>query len=115
MTKQSIPLFIFGMAVGAIVLLIVEFSADWVVTAGAAQQEAERAAQEAVVESLVPICVAQFEQETNPTEALQELQAASSWARADHVEEQGWATMPGSQSANPDIADECAEKILARS
>jgi hypothetical protein len=115
MKRQAIAPFVFGMAVGAIVLLIVEFSADWVVTAGTAQEEAERVAQEAIVEQLVPICVAQFEQEPNQTEALQKLKAASSWARGDYIEEQGWATMPGSESANTEIADECAEKILARS
>jgi hypothetical protein len=113
MKKQSISPFVFGMAVGAIVLLIVGFSADWVVTTGAAQKEAERVAQEAIVEELVPICVAQFEQEPNQTEALQQLKEQSTWGRGDHVEKQGWATMPGSQSANADIADECAEKILA--
>ena len=113
MKKQSISPFVFGMAVGAIVLLIVGFSADWVVTTGAAHKEAERIAQESVVEELVPICVAQFEQEPNKTEALQQLKEQSTWARGDYVEKQGWATMPGSSSANTDISDECAEKILA--
>ena len=113
MKRQSITPFVFGMGVGAIVLLIVGFSADWVVTAGAAQEEAERMAQEAVVEKLVPICVAQFEQDPNKAEDLKNLKAKSSWARGGFIEQQGWSTMPGSQSANTDIADECAEKILS--
>jgi hypothetical protein len=113
MKRQSIAPFVFGMGIGAIVLMIIGFSAGWVVTTGAAQEEAERVAQEAVVEELVPICVAQFEQDPNMTEDLKNLQAKSSWARGDFIEEQGWATMPGSQSANTNIADECAEKIMA--
>jgi hypothetical protein len=101
------------MGVGAIVLLIVGVAADWVVTAGAAQQEAERVAQKAVLEKLVPICVAQFKQDPNKTEALKKLKAESTWLRGDYVAKQGWATMPGSQSANTNISDECAEKIMS--
>jgi len=113
MQRQSIAPFVFGMGVGALVLLIVGFSADWVVTAGSAQEEAERTAQEAVVDKLVPICVAQFEQDPNKAENLKNLKAKSSWNRSDFIEQQGWATMPGNQSATTDIADECAEKILS--
>ena len=113
MKKQSIAPFVFGMGVGAIVLLIVGFAAGWVVTAGAAQQEAERVAQEAVVEELAPICVAQFKQDPDKTEELKKLQKESAWSRGDYVEKQGWATMPGSQSANTDISDECAKKIMS--
>ena len=115
MKRQSITPFVFGMGVGAIVLMIVAFSANWVVTVGAAQEEAERMAQKAVVDKLVPICVAQFEQDPNKAEDLQKLKAQSTWARSDFIEEQGWATMPGSQSANTNISDECAEKIMATS
>ena len=115
MKRQSITPFVFGMGVGALVLMIVAFSANWVVTAGAAQEEAERMAQKAVVDKLVPICVAQFEQDPNKAEDLKKLKAESSWARGDFIEEQGWATMPGSQSANTDILDECTEKIMATS
>jgi hypothetical protein len=115
MQRQSITPFVFGMGVGVIVWMIVGFSADWVVTAGTAQEEAERTAQEAVVEKLVPICVAQFEQDPTKAEDLKKLKAESSWARGDFIEEQGWATMPGSESANTDILDECAEKIMSTS
>ena len=59
MQRQSIAPFIFGMGVGAIVLMIVGFSADWVVTAGTAQEEAERMAPKAGVDMLVRSCVAQ--------------------------------------------------------
>ena len=113
MKRQSIAPFVFGMAVGAIVLLIVGFSANWVITTGSAQEEAKRMSQEAIVEQLVPICVAQFEQDPNKAEDLKNLKAKSSWARGDFIEKQGWATMPGSQAANTNIARECAEKILS--
>jgi hypothetical protein len=100
MKRQSITPFLVGMGVGALVLMIVGFSANWVVTASAAQEEAERMAQKAMVEKLVPICVAQFEQDPNKAEDLQNLKAQSTWARGDFIEAQGWVTMPGNQSAN---------------
>jgi hypothetical protein len=115
MQRQSITPFVFGMGVGAIVLMIVGFAAGWVVTAGAAQQEAKRMAQEAVVDKLVPICVAKFEQDPNKAEDLKQLKLESTWTRGDFIDKQGWATMPGSDTANTDILDACAEKIMATS
>jgi len=61
------------MGVGAIVLLIVIFSAGWVVTSGSAQAKAEEMAEDAVLDRLAPICVVQFMQDPNKKERLKEL------------------------------------------
>jgi hypothetical protein len=65
MKKEQIKPFVWGMAGGAIVLLIVIFSAGWVVTSGSAELKAKAMAADAVRNRLPPIAVAQFMQDPN--------------------------------------------------
>ncbi len=46
----------------------------------------------AVVDRLVPICVAQFNQDPEKDKNLKELKEKSSWERDKYVNKQGWAT-----------------------
>ena len=112
MKKEMIKPFIWGMVVGVIVLLIVIFSAGWVVTSGSAQAKAEEMAEKAVVDQLAPICVVQFQQDPNREERLKELKEKSYWERGDYVKESGWATMPGAESPARGVADECASRLM---
>ena len=112
MRKEMIKPFVWGIVVGAIVLLIVIFSAGWVVTSGSAQEKAEEMAEKAVVDHLAPICVVQFQQDPNKEERLKELKEKSSWERGDYVKESGWATMPGAESPARGVADECASRLM---
>jgi len=112
MRKEYIKPFVWGMVVGAIVLLIVIFSTGWVVTSGSAQAKAEEMAKQAVVDRLAPICVAQFQQDPNREERLKELKELDSWKRGDYVKEQGWATMPGEKEPDSKVAEECARRLM---
>ena len=105
---------VWGGIVGAVVITIVGFSADWIVTSGAANKQAERRAEQAVIAALTPVCVAQFKKMAKEKQAthLAALQDKSSWQRGDYIEEQGWATMPGSKEPNDEVADACAEELL---
>ncbi len=98
--------------VGVIVLLIVIFSAGWVVTSGSAQEKAEEMTEKAVVDQLAPICVTQFLKDPNREERLKELKDKSSWERGDYVKESGWATMPGAESPARGVADQCASLLM---
>jgi len=115
MKREEIKPFAWGMAVGAIVLLIVVFSAGWVVTSGSAKAEAKVMASNAVMNRLAPIAVAQFMQDPNKEERLKELKKLESWGannRSDYVQKQGWATMPGDKEADSGLADECARRLV---
>ena len=115
MKKEDIKPFAWGLAVGAIVLLIVVFSAGWVVTSGTAKAEAKVMASNAVMNRLAPIAVAQFMQDPNKEERLKELKKLESWGannRSDYVQKQGWATMPGDKEADSGLADECARRLV---
>jgi len=112
MRKEMIKPFVWGMVVGAIVLLIVIFSAGWVVTSGSAQAKAEEMVEKAVVDHLAPICVEQFLQDPNREERLKELKGKDFWTRGDYVKKSGWATMPGAESPARGVADECARRLM---
>lgn len=111
MAKHNKGTFIAGVALGAIIAPITAFSVGWIVTSGAADAAARNAANEAVVNSLTPICVSQFSKDNADGEQLAKLKATSKWSRAEFVAESGWATMPGSDSANGLVASECARRL----
>ena len=111
MKKEYVKPFVMGMVVGAIVLLIVIFSAGWVVTSGSARAKAEEMAKEAVVNRLAPICVEQFLKDPNKEERLKELKTIDSWERGKYVQKQGWATIPGEKEPESKVAEECARRL----
>ena len=112
MRKEMIKPFVWGIVVGAIVLLIVIFSTGWVVTGSSAQDKAEEMAEKAVIDHLAPICVEQFSKDPNMEERFEQLKAKDSWMRGEYVEKSGWATMPGAESPARGVADECARRLM---
>jgi len=112
MKKEMMKPFFWGVVIGAIVLLIVIFATGWVTTSTSAETKAKEMAEEAVVDRLAGICVVQFQNDPLRYDKLKELKEKSSWEQGDYVEKQGWATMPGSESPDSDVADECAKRII---
>lgn len=103
-----------GAAGGAVAVVIVGLSAGWVVTSGAASEMAEQRSEKAVLAALTPVCVAQFRAQTSQQRQTQlaALEDESTWQQGDFVAEHGWATMPGAEKANDEVADACADKLL---
>ncbi len=102
---------LWGAVGGGIVLAIIGFAwAGWV-TGSSAQKMAEELAQNTVVARLAPICVEQFNQDSEKDQKLTTLKETKSWERADYVEKQGWATMPGENEADSQVAAKCAELL----
>jgi hypothetical protein len=112
MNKQNITPFAWGAVAGAIVLSIGMFASGWAVTSGAADRSAKTMTETAVVENLAKICIAQFEAAADKAEKLAALKRIDYWQRATYVNEQGWATMPGSESGTSQVASECAELLV---
>ena len=46
------------------------------------------------------------------TTQLAALEEESFWGRGDYVEKQGWATMPGGDKPNDEVAEACATEVL---
>lgn len=115
MKKEFVKPFMLGMVGGAIVLLIVIFSAGWVVTSGSAQAKAVEMSADAVLDRLVPIAVAQFMQEPNREEQLKEMKKLDTYGmdnRSDYIKKQGWAIMPGEKEPDGQVADALSRRLV---
>ena len=110
--KEMIKPLLWGAIGGAILTIIIGFTWGGWVTGGTAQTTAEEMAEAAVVDRLVPICVAQFNQDPEKDKKLKELKEKSSWERDKYVNKQGWATMPGDKDPDSSVAGKCAEQIM---
>ncbi len=108
MDWEKVKLGLWGAAGGAIVLAIIGFSWGGWVTGGTARQMAAEVAKTAVVDRLTPICVEQFDRDSEKDQKLKELKGKDSWNRGDYVQEQGWATMPGEKDPDRTVARKCA-------
>lgn len=104
--------FVWGAVVGAIALAITGFTWGGWVTGASAQKLAAASAEQATVASLVPICVAQFQNSPKAQASLAALKATQDWEQTDYVLRAGWATMPGT-TAEPsrDVATGCAAAL----
>jgi hypothetical protein len=101
-----------GGIVGAVAAVIVGFSWGGWVTGGSSDKHAASAAHDATVAALAPICVDRFRAQGDAAAKLTELAKASTWERGGVIERSGFAMMPGSKTADSDVARACAE-ILA--
>lgn len=113
MKRQEVKTFAWGAVAGAIVVSIGLFATGWAVTKSSAEQAARMASETAVTDSLAKICVAQYEVAPNKSEKLAALKEANTWQRGSYVVEQGWATMPGSESGTSQVGSACATLLVA--
>jgi hypothetical protein len=110
--KEKIKVGVWAAIAGAILTMIIGFAWGGWVTGGTAQSRAKEIAENAVANRLVPICVAQFNQDSEKTQKLKTIEETSTWQRADYIEKQGWATMPGEKEPDSDVAEECANRLM---
>jgi hypothetical protein len=101
-----------GAVAGAIVIMILGFTWFGWMLGSTAEKLANQRAETAVVAALTPICVEKFQHQAGAAEKLAEFKKiSSSWDRRSAIEKGGWATAPGSETANSAVASACAEKL----
>ena len=105
---------LYGAAIGAVTLAIIGFAWGGWVTGGTAQQIASDQARLEVVAALVPICIQQSKQDPQVVETLAQLKDAGNYQRSDMLMKAGWATMPGSNDPNRQVARACMEELSAQ-
>ena len=102
---------IYGALVGAAIAGIVGFSwGGWVTGSSAEKMASERAADN-VIAALVPFCLDMSRTDNERVAKLATIREASSFKRRDAVMETGWATMPGAEGPNRDLAQACIEGL----
>jgi hypothetical protein len=107
--KQNIKPVVYGAVIGAIVVMIVGFNFVGWVTGKTANEMVSAG----IVESMVPICVGQYNGDADKIAKLAEMKKTDSWKRPEYLVSQGWATMPGAAEADTTVARRCVEKILS--
>ena len=112
---EKVKPILLGAVGGAVALAILGFGWGGWVTGGTAEDMADKRARSAMVSALAPICVDKFQQESAFETKLSELNETRSYQRAAFIEEGGWATMPGSEEGDRDVAKACADMITAMS
>ena len=110
--KAKIKIGVWAAIGGAILTIIIGFAWGGWVAGGTAQSRAEKIAADAVVARLVPICVAQFNQDPEKDSKLKKLKEIDSWKRGEYVRKQGWATMPFEKDPDSRVSDRCSELIM---
>jgi len=104
---------VWGAVIGSILTMIVGFSWGGWTTSSTAHQMAVKQADAAVTAALVPICLAEEKADAARAKKLSELTAiTSSWEQTEFVMKSGWATFPGDEAPNRDVAEDCASEVL---
>jgi hypothetical protein len=102
-----------GAVIGSVFTMIVGFGWGGWVTAGTADQTATRQANAAVTSALTPFCLAKAKRDPAGAKKLGELRAIDySYQQQQFVIEAGWASMPGSEEPNRQVAEACASQLL---
>lgn len=77
------------------------------VTGGTLNDRAMAMSRESVVASMVPVCLDMACSDPARVEKLETIRAASTYQRRDAVMAAGWATVPGTDAPDRDIAQAC--------
>ena len=110
--KGKIKTGLWGFIGGAIITMIIGFGwGGWVLGSNSLNL-GEEMAEEAILDRLTPICVAQFNQDPQRDEKFKILEEKNSWEQDDYVIEQGWATMPFEKETDHLVAEKCTSLIL---
>jgi hypothetical protein len=98
--------------VGMVLMAVIGFGFMGWTLGGSATKMADAAAKGAVTQALTPYCVAAAKADTDAAR-MTEFAAANASSRAGLVEKFGWATPPGAEKPNRDVAKACATALVA--
>ena len=102
---------IYGALIGAVIVGVVGFSWGGWVTGEGANKMASAMAHDNVIAALLPVCLDMSRTDTDRAAKLETIRGASTYQRRNAVMEAGWATMPGSESPNRDLAQACVTAL----
>jgi hypothetical protein len=98
---------VYGALTGAVLLGVVGFTWGGWVTGGTSNERALAMSREDVVAAMVPVCLDQARADPDREAKLGAIRAASTYQRRDALMAAGWATIPGAEGPDRDIAQAC--------
>lgn len=96
-----------GAVVGGVIVSVGGFAWGGWMTGSSANRMAQELAHSKVIEALVPICVDLSRKDINRAQKLEKIQSISSYKQREAMMETGWATVPGSDTPDRDLAYAC--------
>jgi hypothetical protein len=108
---ESLTRLLQGAAAGALIAVVLGFGWGGWLLQSKAQKMTDQSVNSALVAALAPICADKFEHAAGAKATLVALKAVDSWKQDTFVVDGGWATFPGNEFPNRNVAEACA-KIL---
>jgi alpha/beta superfamily hydrolase len=102
---------IYGALMGAAFVSVVGFSWGGWVTDGTASDRAMTMSRNDVVASMVPVCLDMARSDPARVDKLEMIRATATYQRRDALMTAGWATVPGTDAPNRDIAQACLKEL----
>ncbi|WP_037284227.1 hypothetical protein [Rubellimicrobium mesophilum] len=102
---------IYGAGIGAVVAMVLGFSWGGWMTGGGAEELAADRAHDEVIAALVPICLQISQDDPERASKLATITEATTYQRRDAVMAAGWATVPGAEEPNRDLAQACMKGL----
>ncbi|AUH66745.1 hypothetical protein [Paracoccus zhejiangensis] len=102
---------IYGAAIGAVIFGAVGFTWGGWVTGGTSSDRAMTMAHNDVVAAMVPVCLEMARTDPERAAKLEAIRAASTYQKRDALMKAGWATVPGADAPNRDIAQACLAEL----
>ncbi len=102
---------LYGAAIGAIAISILGFSWGGWVTGGSADKMANDMARHEVTTAMVPVCLDLASRDPARDAKLATIRSAASYNRRSKLMDAGWATVPGSETPDRDLAEACIAEL----
>lgn len=106
-TSEWIKPGLYGAAIGAALVGILGFTWGGWVTGGTARDRAMAMAHDDVVAAMVPVCLDLARADPDRVAKLATIRDASTFQRREVLMKTGWATMPGAEAPDRDLARSC--------
>lgn len=103
---------IYGVVTGAALTAAIGFTWGGWVTGEGANKMAMAMARADVVTALVPVCLETARADMNHAEKLAAIRSASTFQQRDAVMAAGWATVPGAEAPDRDLAQACLRALV---
>ena len=113
MDEDSLKRILLGVVIGGAITAFAGFSGFGWTFESTAKEMAKKSANEATVGALAPICADKFQHASDATKNKVDLMKASAAEQGKFIEKGGWATLPGSNSANNSAVAEACTKIIS--
>ncbi|MCK7611722.1 hypothetical protein [Roseibium sediminicola] len=102
---------ILGVVIGAVTATTVGFSWGGWVTGGNADKMANKLSHNNVIAALLPVCIEKSRTDTLRADKMASIRETSTYQRRGALMETGWATPPGSETADRDLAEACLAEL----